>query len=275
DTIKTRVQIEHGTHRVDWIRAVGRIWQIEPWRAFYRGLPVALTFSVPALTTYLTTYEKIKELLNQWAQGSANRVKLDASAQPTGAAVGSWLQADRIGNFAVAAIGAEMVSGLIWTPMEVLKTQLQAQSSAPSGSLTSSATWQLARHIGHTDGLAGFLRGYWLSLAVFVPHTVVYFITYEKLKVAWAKYSSLAPQSNSLVAPALPFYAYLCSATWACILSTGISNVFDVVKTRWQAHQQLETKQRVSTLVRYMWRHEGGPRAFTRGAAARVISMTP
>ncbi|KAJ1965420.1 hypothetical protein H4R35_007061 [Dimargaris xerosporica] len=276
DTIKTRIQVEYGTYRAGWVRAVGRIWHTEPWQTFYRGLPVALTFSVPALTTYLTTYEFIKEKLDQWAQNCAKHAKPDTAARPVGAAAGSWLQTNHIGNFTVAAIGAEMVSGLIWTPMEVLKTQLQAQSSAASPALlTSSATWQLARCIGRTEGFAGFLRGYWLSLAVFVPHTVVYFITYEKLKAAWARHDSLAAHFNATAASGLPFYAYLCSATLACILSAGISNVFDVVKTRWQAHQQQETKQRISTLVRYMWCSEGGPRAFTRGVAARVISMTP
>ncbi|RKP34907.1 mitochondrial carrier domain-containing protein, partial [Dimargaris cristalligena] len=265
DTIKTRIQADQGQVQPNWRTVVRHTLTTEPVRSLYRGLPVALGFSIPALTTYLTTYEAVKEGLHHHHS---------------------------MGNYAVSAMCAEMLSGLIWTPMEVMKNRLQViRRTGPLGPEIplrgGSHTLALASQIYRTQGIAGFFRGYWLSIAVFVPHTVIYFVTYEKLKSWWAHRwspsqsswdnpSAAGGKGDSVLAsapalaPPLPFYGYLTCASMACVLSASISNIFDVVKTKWQVNQILGDR-----LMRYMWRHEGGYRAFSRGMLARVIWMTP
>ncbi|KAJ1961395.1 hypothetical protein IWQ62_003884 [Dispira parvispora] len=330
DTVKTRIQAEPTLFRGSWLSSVQTIWRQGSLRTFYQGLPVALTFSIPALTTYLVTYDALKvrldQLVQQWYQGE-HRSQSDSP-------IIQWafasLAQDSVVNYGLAATGAEMLSGLIWTPMEVLKNRLQVQgeplqratsslstshptsntSNAHVSSLRStslSSTWQLARQISHNEGIRGFFRGYWLSLAVFVPHTVIYFITYEKLKQKWAlaitdrsnqfrdslgTLENMSPRASSRGVE-LPFYGYLGCAATACALSASVSNVFDVIKTRWQVQQSkpvtIRLQDRVTTfdgrsnissptirqLVLSMWRTDGGYQAFTRGMLARVLWMLP
>ncbi|KAJ1915396.1 hypothetical protein IWQ60_008450 [Tieghemiomyces parasiticus] len=313
DTIKTRLQATQGLRGRHWLGTVRHTLATEPLTAFYRGLPVALAFSIPALTTYLTTYEAAKAELTHFSHLYANHPGL------TGVAA-RWLSETAVGNYALSAMAAEGLSGLIWTPMEVLKNRLQVVQTSPtppeatvagvavnagrngSGRSTSATTWALARTIYCTDGLRGFFRGYWLSLAVFMPHTVIYFVTYERLKQWWPVQATVGSaggadtQVEVKKPAALPFYAYLSCAAAASVLSASISNIFDVVKTKWQVNQvvpttvgawsfgvasgsgikqQQQRPRRVMELVQYMWRHEGGYRAFTRGMLARVIWMTP
>ncbi|KAJ1979699.1 hypothetical protein H4R33_005654 [Dimargaris cristalligena] len=337
DTIKTRIQADQGQVQPNWRTVVRHTLTTEPVRSLYRGLPVALGFSIPALTTYLTTYEAVKEGLHQWSQRQLATISKDdhhhtvtSSSSPAGSCPtglkSAWarpiiglLSHHSMGNYAVSAMCAEMLSGLIWTPMEVMKNRLQViRRTGPLGPEIplrgGSHTLALASQIYRTQGIAGFFRGYWLSIAVFVPHTVIYFVTYEKLKSWWAHRwspsqsswdnpSAAGGKGNSVLAsapalaPPLPFYGYLTCASMACVLSASISNIFDVVKTKWQVNQVLgdrvsgstvspsssaassqahrQAPRRVRELMRYMWRHEGGYRAFSRGMLARVIWMTP
>ncbi|KAJ1651383.1 hypothetical protein IWQ61_008040 [Dispira simplex] len=330
DTVKTRIQAQPALFRGSWLSSVQTIWRQGSFRTFYQGLPVALTFSIPALTTYLVTYDTLKfrldQLVQQWYQGE----HCSQSDPPVMRWAFATLAHNSVVNYGLAATGAEMLSGLIWTPMEVLKNRLQVQGGSfrrvtpllstshpipnasnvhPSHlrSTSLSSTWQLARRISQSEGIRGFFRGYWLSLAVFVPHTVIYFITYEKLKERWAltilarsnqSRSSSGTLENTSSRPSsrvvhLPFYGYLGCAATACALSASVSNVFDVIKTLWQVQQSksepirlqdgvttLGGRSNVSSptvrqLMLTMWRTDGGYRAFTRGMLARVLWMMP
>lgn len=101
---------------------------LRPYSTLYRGLPVALAFSVPALSLYLSVYEGTKRSLvrNGWREGLA--------------------------SYLIAGASAEIVSGAIWTPMEVLKARLQRSAGE------SVATIDLARQIVETEGWQGLWR---------------------------------------------------------------------------------------------------------------------
>lgn len=202
---------------------------LQSFLSLYRGLGITLLFSVPALTLYLTTYEWVK----------------------------SWLDLVPLLTHAVAGCCAELAAGLFFTPMEVIKSQLQIDH------LQTSTTWSLAKSIARQEGLAGFYRGYWITIAVFLPHTVIYFVIYEQLKAMW----TVEEQT---------FFVFLGCSAVASALGIMASTPLDIVKTRWQVSAR-ETAYQGGPLkiAQQMWIHEGKWKAFTKGMLVRIAWGIP
>ena len=251
DTIKIRIQSIKGHSSIyDTFQS---IWTQQGPRGLYRGLPVALVFSVPALSAYLFLYDQTKARLSGSLLGNSDSAAVHATS----------------------ALIAECVSGLFWTPMEVIKNRQQSGSN--------SRVFGLMKEIYRTNGPVGFFRGYYLGLGVFVPYTVchqpryafsfvqmVYFITYEKLKNAASRWMSLQKSEAEMETEPLPFGAYLLCSSTSGALAAGVSNIFDGVKTRIQIGGD-----RPWTLIKDMWKTEGGMKAFTKGMGARILWITP
>ena len=204
-------------------------------RAFYRGLGVSLLFSGPAATLYLGVYATMQEYQQRH----------------------NWIP-QRL-QIPVSAIMAEVVSGALWTPMEVIKArQIVSKSTMHQNPI------QLAADIYRHEGLRGLYRGYYLTLAVFVPQSIVYFSTYELLK--------------SRILPSDPmFIQYAACAGLAGACGGFVSNGLDLIKTRWQvgdlgkSSRSVENQRTVSALFKAMLRSEGGWRSLMRGVTSRVI----
>ncbi|KAF9141198.1 hypothetical protein BG015_001362 [Linnemannia schmuckeri] len=298
DTVKTRIQVSNAPQQgliptfVELVRA----------RALYRGLPIALTLSVPGLSVYLTAYDLAKDQLSRQ--------------------FGSF-GTDTVQNHMISGMIAEVCSGLFWTPMEILKSKQQVENmssgiysstvaggvggagkSAPSSvvsnvsssispSFTSSttstipkytSTMSLARQIYQHEGLLGFYRGYFITLGVFVPYSMIYFAAYEQLKdMAWRNlHSSKQDKQRRLAGQGtqeehvLPFFEIMGCAAVACGIAAGISNIVDVVKTRWQTSILSTTEETSSTrrIATQLFR-QGGFASFTRGMGARIMWMVP
>jgi solute carrier family 25 iron transporter 28/37 len=120
------------------------IWRTEGPLAFYRGLPIAMFFSVPALSSYLWVYDTSKALLS-----ASGVLGTEHSALVHAAGAGM----------------AEAVSGIFWTPMELIKNKQQQ----PGNNLR---TLLLVKDIYSSKGVRGLFRGYFLGLLVFMPQTV-------------------------------------------------------------------------------------------------------
>ena len=165
------------------IRELLRTRQVSLWQ-LYRGVGVACLFHAPALSVYLTTYDTSKKLM----------------AQRLGP---GWEESSAV--FLASGCFAEVMSGIFWTPMEVIKQHMQItalQRGAPT-----QTSWELAKQTVRAEGFFGLYRGYLLTLGVFVPYTMIYFVTYEKLKVLQRERLKLASSND------LPFSSYLlCSA---------------------------------------------------------------
>ncbi|KAL2918607.1 hypothetical protein HK105_202008 [Polyrhizophydium stewartii] len=247
DTLKTRIQFS--TQRTSLLGLAARVVRTEPATALFRGLGVTLLFSVPGTAVYLTTYDELKQ-------------RLGARAGVLGGRDSLWVHA-------LSGAGAEAVSGLFWTPMEVLKTKMQmgfgAQGQAAAAGSQPLTTARLAHDIFQAAGLRGFYRGYVLSQAVFIPYTMVYFVTYERLKRTWAAVWPTPARDD------LPFAGYLTCASASGAVAGAVSNVLDVVKTR----VQVSSNRSALDVVAHMWRHEGGALAFTKGMLARIMWVTP
>ena len=72
-------------------------------------------------------------------------------------------------NFLVSGTVSELVSSIIWTPLEVIKSRLQISKTAKDGKLLSNL-----REIYSKEGLPGFYRGYLMGLVVFIPYNGIW-----------------------------------------------------------------------------------------------------
>lgn len=242
DTIKTRLQTKTEQRQYTIIEEEGvhkeYVNYFHQLRLLYRGIGITLLFSVPALSLYLSCYEYVKSSLDTW--------KI------------AWLAHDALLNHAISGCFAELSAGLFFTPMEVIKSQLQIMNTQQY-----ITTISLAQRIARNEGLAGFYRGYWITIAVFLPHTVTYFIIYERLKSYWL------PEDQT-------FMVYLFCSAVASAFGIIVSTPLDIIKTRWQVSAE-ESTYKVGPLkiAQNMWQHEGGFKAFTQSMLIRIAWGMP
>lgn len=178
----------------------------------YAGLPVSLAFSVPGTVSFLVTYTYVSK---------------------------DW-------GHVMGATAAEMIAGLFFVPMEVLKQRQQLGLA------------------GYTQGLGialrstsrrEYFRGYGVSLAAFVPYSSLYFSLYGRL-------GTIAGNSDGRVGDARRFACSLLSAAVAGALTTPL----DAVRIRYQTSAHAGFKD----VVLNVWRNEG-PRFLFRGTLSRVV----
>lgn len=168
DTIKTRMQAR--TYEVNNSNIVSAI-RSEGWRGLYRGFGVckyvnleivnlhlvATVLSIPALSVYLTTYDNVKySLFSYYPSLSEWKVHL------------------------VSGLGAEALSGVLWTPMEVIKQRLQIQINDKNVKYSSSVN--AIKSVYYNEGIMGFFKGYGMQLGVFGPFSMLNFVLYEYFK---------------------------------------------------------------------------------------------
>jgi hypothetical protein len=194
-------------------------------RTMFQGLGVTLLFSVPASAVYLSTYDGVKSELGQ--RGYCT---------------------DSFVTHTVAAFSAEGLAGILFTPMEVLKQKMQVNGKKSTTIGTIKDTFN--RH-----GFKGFYRGYLISQLVFIPYTITYFVTYEKLKSNFKEKDC---------------WVYLSCSSISAAFAGAISNPADVIKTR----VQIASNKKTLLVVRELY-DQFGLKWFTRGMAARVGWVAP
>lgn len=239
DTIKTRLQTTtlRGKNNIELFKKViFPSYEVHKFKSLYRGLPITLLFSVPALSVYLSCYEFSKQTL-------AARYNISH---------------DSIKSHLISGCAAEVAAGLLFTPMEVLKNRLQTAHHTTNKTLIS--------HILQKEGIKGFFKGYWMGLVVFVPHSMTYFVTYEKMKRLVIK------RDNDK-----KFQSYMLCSSIAGVTSIMLSTPLDIIKTRWQISAAENGKQYSKgpiAIAKQMLFHEGKG-ALTRGLWARIAWGIP
>ncbi|CAO3607608.1 unnamed protein product [Cunninghamella blakesleeana] len=316
DTIKTRLQVSSVN------TTLKDILTTSPLKTLYDGLLITLILCVPALTVYLSSYDTMKQILSEkynWDKTGAgtymvsglvaealagifftpmevlkSRLQVLSSSTATATTATQSHTNRRIDEENVSPI-----SSLLSTNQNHHHSinnnhndQIVSSSSSLPSSLiennTTKATLKLARHIYTTEGWQGFYQGYWITLVVFVPQTMIYFLVYENLKLQFMD---------------LNFFIYLFCSLMASIISVGVCNPLDVVKTRWQVYhhhhlhlhysintptstsghnnlfyqyyvQSFDTMMELIQVMRQMYRDEGY-RGFLKGTFARIAWGAP
>ncbi|GAB0489981.1 hypothetical protein MMPV_001208 [Pyropia vietnamensis] len=186
-------------------------------RGFYRGLSVSAAMQAPAVATYLSTYDSAKAALS-------TRVATRWPAAAGGSA--AEVAAHPVTHLA-AGLTAEAVSAVFWVPMEVLKQRAQVRRGSPADA----SVGGILRDLLRTEGVRGLFRGYALTVGVFGPYSMIYFMAYERGKRGWA--TALKGRDGTQGAP-LPLYAVVSAAAASGAVAAAATSPLDVVKTRIQ-----------------------------------------
>ncbi|KAK9457893.1 mitochondrial carrier domain-containing protein [Dipodascopsis uninucleata] len=235
-----------------------------PFAQYWRGLPAAVAFTTPAFTIYLVSYRQAKKEL------------------------APYLGHETAINFVASGIIAEIFSSVLWTPMEVVKGNMQLKSEKSGGTIA------MIKRMYKTQGIKGFFRGYWMGLAVFTPHSVVWWYTYEQIKRLY-KNDQLRVNKPELIVPKttspssvpeetlkLSKSDYAIASAIAGTAAAIVSNFFDVLKTRQQlaiaeevSRVRPEDKHGLLTVARNLIRESGFVKAMFKGLHVRLMYSLP
>lgn len=231
-----------------------------PIRRYWSGIGPSVALTTPAFTIYMVAYRQTKhELAPVFGH-------------------------DALATYIFSGAAAELSSSFIWTPMEVVKGRTQLSEARMS-------TLSVVRSIYRAEGIKGFFRGYGVGVSIYVPHSVVWWIAYEKTKKALSKNrwlhtlfgpnAHLAQQGNEN-GKLSPLLVALSSAT-ATTSATCTTNFLDVVKTRQQLATSNEIKNMrpdeahggVLTVARNLIKEVGLFRAAVKGLHIRLLNSIP
>jgi solute carrier family 25 protein 44 len=290
-------------------------------RGFYRGFGTVVFGTIPGRSVYLYALEATKAAVQRAAEGgAAGGGASDGGGSPSSAfsaAVHSlargWTpaQVSAAANFAGGAVGS-LAAQAVAVPVDVVSQRLMvaegrgrgARRAAAAGGASAQADsgatrhgLAMARHIVRTEGVGGLYRGFWASVATFVPNSAVWWGAYGFYRKALAgalerrggggggggggdKAASSAPSASVVVA------VQTASSVAAGLTSGLLSTPLDVVKTRLQlatAEAATATAGPCSAApppaARLTWLGvarelvaQDGPRGLLRGAAPRMLS---
>jgi solute carrier family 25 iron transporter 28/37 len=214
-----------------------------PLRSYYRGVNASIAITTPAVALYYCTYRATKEYLMPHLGDSTY-------------------------NYIAAGTVAELVSSLLWTPLEVVKSRLQISTTKTDGRLL----WQL-RDIFRKEGVRGFYRGYFMGLAIYTPYSLASWTVYENAK-------KLPSDVGYTTKVAL-------SAGLSTICVQSLVYPFDLVKTRYQvatsgtvaaleggAVGRSSDKLGIRQILKNVMR-ESGKRGFYAGFGPRLMCAFP
>lgn len=250
DTIRTRVMVS--TSRTTSIAKTAReLVKTDGVRGLYRGFGISMVMQAPAIATFLTTYEWSKKNISKYTG------KSEKSA---------WVH---LGS----GLMAETVSAVFWVPMEVIKQRAQVRQSG----ITASTSTTIVRDLLRNEGARTLFKGYGLTIGVFGPYSMIYFMCYERFKAEMAKWCQYANESH------LHTLQFAMCASSAGAIAAACTTPLDVIKTRIQTQGDTHTMatKTMPRLYQNSWHAlrtivatEGAASMF-KGMAARVLWITP
>ncbi|KAG0344577.1 hypothetical protein BG004_004352 [Podila humilis] len=208
------------------------------FRGVYSGLTSAVIGSAPGASMFFVTYEGLKKVFST--------VLPDPEHAPA--------------VHMMSASGGEIAACFIRVPTEVIKQRMQTkQFTTTSAALKS---------VIQNEGILGFYRGYFSTVAREIPFSCIQFPLYEYFKKSYAH----ATQRSAVD----PWEAAVC-ASIAGGIAAAITTPLDVVKTRVMLSQRNPTGVQSSayysgissTFKRIL--AEEGPRALFSGIGPRVM----
>lgn len=225
------------------------------------------------------------------AGGTARHSAPPSPPQPSGAPVPSLPH-----KIVSASVGA-LLTSLVTTPFEVVKTRLQTAvrmppgpAGAPPPPLSAVAT---AAALVRREGLRALWSGLSPSLVMAVPSTAMYFTTYEGLKAAYeaavmrsAGFDAAAGVGSATPPPAALYYAPLVAGIAGRSLTVAVVAPLELVRTTAMYAHAVEGDARAAAAggapprpgvgaAFASWARSGGVLASLRGevAAGGVASL--
>ncbi|ORZ04049.1 mitochondrial carrier domain-containing protein [Lobosporangium transversale] len=208
------------------------------FRGVYSGLTSAVIGSAPGASMFFVTYEGLKTGLSAVMPG------------PQYAPVVHM----------ISASGGEIAACFVRVPTEVIKQRMQTKQYK--------TTTGAVKAVIQNEGILGFYRGYFSTVAREIPFTCIQFPLYEYMKNTYA----FATHRTKVD----PWEAAICGSI-AGGVAAGITTPLDVIKTRVMLSQRSQAGSQssayysgiISTFKRILT--EEGPRALFSGIGPRVM----
>ncbi|KAI9297637.1 mitochondrial carrier [Neoconidiobolus thromboides FSU 785] len=211
-------------------------------RGLYSGYSVALLFTLPGMTIFYTSYDINKKVLDKYFNIDQNNSL----------------------NHSISGFLSSNLAGLIFNPMEVIKGYLQVQGNDSQQVKVN----KLIQQIYRKQGMVGFQNGYFLSVAVFGPHNLIYFSFYEKFK----KYFNDNNNNDSL--------NFVKASALSTLLAVTSTHPIEVLRSKYQylkTEQNFGTsknKVNISNLIKSIYKNNG-IRGFYKGMLLRCFYFIP
>lgn len=252
DTIRSRLMVS--TSRQASFTSVARnLVRADGFRGLYRGFGISVIMQAPAVATFLTTYD--------WSKA---RIAEETSLSKQSPIV-----------HLTSGLVAETVSAVFWVPMEVVKQRAQVRP----GIMSAASSTSIARDLLAHEGPRALFKGYGLTVGVFGPYSMLYFMAYERFKSTAASYL----HNDSTAIEKLPTATVAMCAASAGAIAAACTTPLDVIKTRIQTQGDVVVVKSSPASLKYQstW-HAARSIAFTEGASglfrgisARVLWIMP
>ena len=244
DTLRSRVMVS--TSSTVTLRSAFRdLLLTDGLRGLYRGFGISIIMQAPAVATYLTTYDASKKHITI-------QTGLSVTSAPVHLASG---------------LIAETVSAVFWVPMEVIKQRAQVRSIGAASSIS------IARDLLSREGPRALFSGYALTVGVYGPYAMIYFMAYERFK----QWSALQCTGNRNATEELSTPWIASSAATAAAIAAAVTTPLDVIKTRLQTQGDIGGRNAYKGTfhaAKIIVAEEGLVR-FVRGVSARVMWIMP
>lgn len=161
DTIKARLQVTTNTSfslgkNSKIFGSAKEVITKEGITGLYKGLPTAITGSIPGAFLYFGSYEYFKK----------HTLEIE------------FLKKHSFISYLAGGMFAETVSWIIFVPVDVLKERLQVQSKLKLYKYDSD--FDAIKQVIRNEGIRGLYKAYPATVLSFGPFSALYFMFYEK-----------------------------------------------------------------------------------------------
>ncbi|WFD33881.1 tRNA pseudouridine(38/39) synthase [Malassezia cuniculi] len=209
-----------------------KIFRFEGVRGLWRGFLPTVVMTVPSQVTYMTCYDAFRSLLT----GAPSLVRGDDTVSYDGEAPiapvpgehSAPYQLPTFVTLLIAGAGARAISATMVTPLELLRTRLQASHARDN---MSSVMRTIGREVSHS-GVGALWRGLGATLWRDVPFSAIYFASYETGKTMLTGGGLGESRAGGFSQEFAISFAV--GGTSGCVAAL-CTHPFDVLKTRLQA----------------------------------------
>ena len=244
----------------DGVIKVGRT---EGVRGLWRGLTPTLVMTVPSQLTYMTCYDLFRTNI------LALRPPMTTTNSPSLSNVSGYQMMASLTSGALA----RSISATLVTPLELIRTRLQASTTSHK----LSTTFSNLRVEVMNKGPRVLFRGLVPTLYRDVPFSAIYFTGYESMKLVLSGAGFGERRDDSLRRQDFAV-AFLSGATSGFVAAI-FTQPFDVIKTRLQAFEHQSTSHtNVPKTTMQVWRQimqTEGAKGLMRGVSPRVAKVAP
>jgi solute carrier family 25 citrate transporter 1 len=173
------------------------------------------------------------------------------------------------GDMAIGAV-AQVLAGIIYTPIDVVKERMQVQGIMRHAYSYKNAAAAFSALQSGPGGAAGLFKGYWITNSVWLPWNTLYIAGYEQLKRLACKTLGCSEARE------LPAWTVATCSAVAAAAAAVVTHPADVVKTRLQVLSATAEGRGLTarSLARDMLAVEGVA-VFWQGLFARVLNIAP